>query len=80
MSNRTININSKQILVECISRLPIEKRKAIVELLHEACMAINSVECHLINTELEQTSLLDGDVHQTLWCQVYKLKKMFETI
>lgn len=77
---RKIELNSKESLQELIARLPIEKRKAIGDLLQEACMAINSVECELQGTELHLASLLDGQVHPTLWCQLYDLKKMFGNV
>lgn len=73
-------LESKEDLQELISTLPVEKRKAIVELLHDACMAVNSVEVELIDTELNQASLFDGEEHPTLWCQLYALKKLFGNI
>ena len=65
-------------LSERIAKLPVEKRRRAADLLHEACLAINSVEVLLIGTDMEGDSLWDEKKHPTLWCQLYDLKKKFE--
>ena len=73
-------VEQNTMLAEGISWLPIEKRRVIVDLLSDACMAINSVECELLKTELSQHSLFDGQEYPTLWCQIYNLKKLFGNV
>jgi hypothetical protein len=76
----SLTVGNKEILAEGIKKLPVEKRRVIADLILEACMAINSVECELINTSLEMDGLFDGENHPTLWCQLYELKKMFSNV
>ena len=75
-----VELNSKESLIELISRLPMEKRRNIAELLSEAGMVINSIDCELHGTELEHFSLFDGEEYPTLWCQIYGLEKLFRNI
>lgn len=61
-----------------ISNLPENKRAKISEMIHEASLIINSVECELHGTDMQGHNLLDGKDHPTLWCQLYDLHKQFK--
>ena len=54
-----------------------EKLNTIAELLSQAAMAVNAVECELHGTELKYELLVPNKNESTLWTQLYSLEKMF---
>jgi hypothetical protein len=69
---------TEQEIKEAIDKLPIAKRREIAELFCTVGMSLNSIECLLINTPLDDWDMLDQDDSPTLWCHVFKLEKLFK--
>lgn len=63
-----------------IATLPPDKKEKIFFLLSEALDKINSIECLLIDTELDYFSLYatTSRVSPSLWCQIIALQQFFK--
>ena len=68
---------TKEEYIEQIKALPPEKIKKISDYLHEAALFINSAECVLHGTPLNQ---IEFPLHESLslWQIVYRCHKMFD--
>ncbi len=68
----------KKRLKKLISGLPEKKRKSINKKLSKIGSLINNVEVDLIDTKLEDWSLMPDKKAFTVWCHFYQLERMFE--